>query len=172
MERAGSRRRTFEGVRVRHVSPGVSRAAIWLALVCVCTPFLPEMLAGRSRLPDGSALLAATRDAAPGWFAIAAVCAAAAWLAARGLTEPVTVRLDSRCLYVATRRLERRTPRWMIEDVVVARPERREVQLELSSGRTIHLVHADAERARRFVEALGAGPGGRAAPRRDGDGRS
>jgi hypothetical protein len=154
MERAGLRQRTFDGVRVRHVSPGLARAALWLALVCASAPFLPELLARGSALP--STLLALTRGAASWWLAGAAACVVAAWLAARGVTEAATVLLDARCLYVATRRRERRTPLWMIEHVVAVPPLRREVRLHLTTGRTVHLVLATPAQARGLTDALAA----------------
>lgn len=166
MERAG-RRRTFDGVRLRRTSPGLARAALWLALVCACVPFLPELLASGRQVPGGAALLAVTRDAVAYWFVGAGVLVVAAWLASRGMTQPVVVALDSRCLYVATKRLERRTPRWMIQDVVAPRrmsgSSSREVRLHLSSGRTVHLVFDDAARARELTDALGQPPATRRA---------
>ncbi len=164
------------GARVRHVSPELSRAAIWLAVLCACVPFLPELVAPGSRLPGGAALTSATRDAASYWLAGAAACLVGAWLASRGITEAVTVRLDARCLYVTTKRIERRTPRWMIEDVFLVPPRRREVWLPLSSGRTYRLVFATAEQARELAAALAPAPGGRSAREarrgdRGGDGR-
>jgi len=155
MERAGPQRRTFDGARVRRVSPGLSRAALWLAFFCAVVPFLPELLGYGARAPGGAdALLAATRDAMAYWLAGAGLCVVAALTASRGFTEPVTVTLDARCLYVATKRLERRTPRWMIEDVHPVRPQRREVWLQLSSGRVVRLVFETPDQARRLTEAL------------------
>lgn len=150
MERAGPRRKTFEGARERRTSPGLARAGIWLALICGTVPLLPDLFAGSRAGP----LFAATRGLAVVWLAAAGACLLAAWIARRGIAVPVTVALDSRCLYVATRRLERRIPRARIEEAATRPSDRREAVLLESSGHLRILVFRTPDQARKLVDAL------------------
>jgi hypothetical protein len=152
MERAGLATTTIDA-RVRRVFPGLARAALWLALACACAPFLPELVAEGS--PAGSPIVAATRDAATYWLLGAAALAASAWLASRGFTEPAQIRLDARCIYIVAGRIERRAPRWMIQDVAVS-SRRREVHILLSSGKSYQLLFATPDAAHKLADALTA----------------
>lgn len=151
MERAGRPHRTFPGARARRPFPGLSRAALWLALACALAPFLPDLLLAGAN--QGKTLTAITAAPLPIWLASACLLAAVAWLLARGVTRPVTIRVDGRCLYLAGKRRERRIPKWMIEDVAVS-PRRCEVWLLLSSGQKNQLLLKTPEDARKLAAAL------------------
>lgn len=157
MVETSSARIAWRPAVVWHVRPRRAQLLVRAALVLALVPLAVEAMPLLVGAPLGGALASAA-SWSRGLYALAAICAAVALVARRGVARSLAVAVDKRSFFVGAADRLRRIPRWQVAGATVRPPDRSIVVVQLGTGEIYRLKVTDEMEARSLAAILAAAP--------------